>query len=253
MILAPSNTILTRAQAGYLVSNQAFGTWNGTATSANLVNALGAVPNTARAVNIYRNDWQGQQLLFPTLRQQYLDSTAPGGPGWGSTGSPTITLNAATDPAGTTLATKIVTTAVSYIYRFPTYGTPPQPSAGTLTEYVWLKGGAGGENFYVGCDQSGATDGLVNVVLTTSRARYPAIFAWSDVGSLDIVLAHIPAGVTIYAAFAQIEKASAPGSFIAGSVGTFPTLTDYTLSGTTVNLAQAPTSTATTNATFYAT
>ena len=41
--------------AGYLVDNQQFGTWNGTATSADLVNQNGKIPNSARAVNITLN------------------------------------------------------------------------------------------------------------------------------------------------------------------------------------------------------
>ena len=80
---------------------------------------------------------------------------------------------------------------------------------------------------------------------TTSWARYPSTFAWNDTGYLNITL-YLHAGVTVYAAFGQIEASAVPGSFIQGSVGSFPTLTDYTLSGATVNLAQAPVSTATT-------
>ena len=68
MIQSQSNPALSYAQAGYLVNNQQFGAWNGTATSAGLVTQYGKTPNTARAVNIYRNDWQGNQLLYPTAR-----------------------------------------------------------------------------------------------------------------------------------------------------------------------------------------
>ena len=58
-----------------------------------------------------------------------------------------------------------------------------------------------------------------------------------------------------YAWGAQAEGNSggAPTAYIANSTIGSLTLTDYTLSGTTVNLAQAPASTAVTNATFYAT
>jgi len=253
VILAPSNGVLTNVQAGALTVNQPFGTWTGTNSSGILLNQYGAEPNTARAVNIWRTDWQGRQLLYPTLRQQYCDSVNPGGPGWGTSGSPTVTLNAATDPAGTSRATKIVTSGPGSVYRFPTFGTPPQPSAGTITEYIWLRGAVGGETLSVGCDQSGATNGLLAVTLTIGWARYPVTFAWNDTGSIDITIIDYVGGKTFYAAFAQIEAANAPGSFIDGSIGTFPTLIDYTLAGTTVNLAQAPASTATTNATFYGT
>ena len=55
MIQTQSNLALSYAQAGYLVNNQQFGTWNGTATSAGLVTQYGKTPNTARAVNITLN------------------------------------------------------------------------------------------------------------------------------------------------------------------------------------------------------
>ena len=244
--LAPTTvTSVSVNNYNFTATAQLFGTWNGVTTSASLVDPFGHIPLSANVSAIHRTDWQGRQLLFPTLRQQYLDSAAPGGPGWGTTGSPTVTTDAATDPAGTSLATKIVTTAASDVYRFPTFGTPPQPSAGTITEYLWLKGAAGGEACHVGCDQPGATNGLAAATLTTSWARYASTFAWNDTGTLNIVLS-LPAGVTVYAAFGQIEVASVPGSFIQGSVGSFPTITDYTLTGTTVNLAQAPAATAVT-------
>ena len=72
MIQTQSNLALSYAQAGYLVNNQQFGTWNGTATSAGLVTQYGKTPNTARAVNIWRTDWQGRQLLYPTPRTNQL-------------------------------------------------------------------------------------------------------------------------------------------------------------------------------------
>ena len=278
MILAPSNTILTRAQAGYLVSNQAFGTWNGTATSANLVNALGVVPHTARAVNIYRTDWQGRQLLYPTARTNYyLNSNTMSSTG-GIAGA-TITSGAASPIASVEAFTLTAASAdFGGIARFYDSLAGVNGSfaavvkAGTAA-YAGLRvcsaaaSGAGSYNF-VNLSTLAVNNSVVfGFPLTaTSLAsgyillRQSGFIPVGDSGVVDIAITDNTGntevstlgGQTLIFCAPELETTLVGGSYIeTGSSAA--TLTDYTLSGTTVTLAQAPASTAVTNATFYAT
>ena len=284
MILAPSNTILTRAQAGYLVSNQAFGTWNGTATSANLVNALGVVPHTARAVNIYRTDWQGRQLLYPTPRTNKALSSQNFSTLWNYFAD-TLTPNAGPAPDGTTTLNEFtISTTSNYHVNVQNIACT---SGVTQAARVYLKPGTApyifariGDNtggyIYVVINQSGVVTGSgsqgswTNFSYTIAAAPNGTfeIGLQGNIASSTVVLttgftesatsssyAYVGNGTDTYSAWGWLYDQTTLaqlGAYIPTTSAPV-TLTDYTLSGTTVTLAQAPVSTAVTNATFYAT
>ena len=276
MIQSQSNPALSYAQAGYLVSNQQFGAWNGTATSAGLVTQYGKTPNTARAVNIYRTDWQGRQLLYPTARTNVQPYSNTFGINYQSQ-PVTVTDNVA-DPAGGTTATEFSWSTNPTVWNLTNfYGTSVPAGTyvgmqidlnlsgvpagvGILTCYVGESTSQGGllATFTTGASPSVSAGTLTpigngfyrwSVIFPVSATIPNLMWVWhgySTSGSLVLVnrMITIPS---------QYSESVFNGSYIPTPSTAPVTLTDYTLSGTTVNLAQAPASTATTNATFYAT
>ena len=288
MILAPSDTVLTRVQAGQLVDNVPFGTWNGTATAASLVNNYGSTPNAARGVNIWRTDWQGNQLLYPTPRTNQL-LTSILGTDWNlQNGSLT---SGQSSPDGGTNAVLYLDNSTNGPHNFYPYPRLVTPVIGQ--PYVFSQVIKNGGNNYamLAFDNSGEvqskgydlTTGLATsyVPATSPNFNYlgegiislgngwwwiwlcasanfdnttlnPAI--WQAPTIADLGGPYAGTGTGVVAFQAQLEIGTFPTSFINVPAGTGPvTLTDYTLTGTTVNLAQAPASTAITDATYYAT
>ena len=287
MIQTQSNLALSYAQAGYLVNNQQFGTWNGTATSAGLVTQYGKTPNTARAVNIYRTDWQGKQLLYPTPRTNFLGYSGQIGTVSWYYEYTSGTLNSTTAPDGTTTATLLTDTTAAANHGVQQSVTLP---AGLITESVYFKAGSlaycslqfiiGSGGAYVYFDLSGsgsisqapAAYGVFSLlgssaeIVALSGGWFRCSFTVENPssGSVEFFPQCQNAGTgpgyytgtgtgTIYVWGGQGEFSSAPTGYIPTPTSSPVTITDYTLTGTTVNLAQAPASTATTNATFYAT
>ncbi len=282
MILAPSNTILTRAQAGYLVSNQAFGTWNGTATSANLVNALGVVPNTARAVNIYRTDWQGQQLLYPTARTNdaYQSTLAAR---WVTVGA-TIGATGVLAPDGSSNAYTVTEDTSTGSHQWALVGMTVA-SASPYPVSAFVKRSSGVRNVHVGIyEPSGNTVAVINWDLDTltgadggssggaSTSGWYVTALGGGYYKVGAIAQNTQNSTNLQAYWKLLQGTSTSDyagdgtsgldffGFMCGAQGVYipttgapVTLTDYTLTGTTVTLAQAPASTAVTNATFYAT
>ena len=259
MIQAPSNTVLTRIQTGSLASNIAFGTWNGTATSASLINQYGATPNTARGVNIWRTDWQGRQLLYPTARTNYqLQSALAGSMVMVGTGPATVTHNVAFGGQTCDAVTYTSTTATGYAGSAFVGTSSPIPS-GQVTSYYYVglsRALTGSESVF--CYTTGSQGSDTSTSITASNSSnyvstlvrisilyanaispatlYPTIYLASPLSS----------NLTVYVYGCEMESGSSAGVLI--NTTTAPvTLTDYTLTGTTVSLAQAPAATATTD------
>lgn len=265
------NLALNQVQAGSLTVAKAWGSWTGTNTSGVLLNQFGAEPNTARAVNIYRSDWQGNQLLYPTARTNELEYSndltnavwvpqAFNGPVVPTvTAEPTIAA-----PDGSLGCTLLgfpgVTSGSTQVSRI--YQEMPIISSGiAVIPYLWMRTDTGTATVFYGCDSAtvGQTDTFAPANLTTSWQRFAAPFTM-DVSSGNLrflisqygLFAGTYTAFNVYAAFASLELGNVAGSYIPTTSAPV-TLTDYTMSGTTVNLAQAPASTAVTTATFYGT
>ena len=281
MIIAPSNTVLTRVQAGQLVNNVPFGTWNGTATAASLVNNYGSTPNAARGVNIWRTDWQGRQLLYPTARTNVLFYSLDLGNLYWGTANGTLAVGTI-KPDGTNPLYTL--TASSGGNRTQTNGTITIVAATRYTySFIAAPGSASyiGISYQDGVNAAGAIISLPGGVVSVTNASTGGNCSASYIalpGGLFLVSLSVTAGSAstvvgagvsdgstysgaIYPAatsgsmnfgYAQAEVGDIATSRI-NTTAAPVTLTDYTLSGITVNLAQAPASTAITDATYYAT
>ncbi|MHB1937618.1 MAG: phage head spike fiber domain-containing protein [Acidobacteriaceae bacterium] len=289
MSIAMPNLALNQVQAGSLTVAKAWGSWTGTNTSGVLLNQFGAEPNTARAVNIYRSDWQGNQLLYPTARTNYVLSsniasnwyTAAGTYGTASTTTPSGTGNAypfipdTTNGQHQAITHTSVGTANSTITFFADVA-PDGYGYAFLQVQFSTGGGANGRtyNLTTGAVTFGnSTFGTTNTISAESIVALPnGYFRITMTCALTAPISlnnngHVLVSATgtdsgnftgngtsaILIAEGQIAADQAIGSFIATPTTGVVTLTDYTLAGTTVNLAQAPASTAVTTATFYGT
>ena len=232
----------------YPASRVKFGTWNGSNVTGTLVDPYGNPISSASVSAIHRTDWQGRQLLYPTPRVNYVGGAQVGEPGWGTDSNTTVTLNAAVGPDGTTTATQIVTSSSGaggvYVFPHSVWSAVPNPPNGLVTESVWLKLVSGSAVVTVGCDQGGISP--KPFTLTTAWQRYPVTFDWTSASNIDLAIG-MGAATTILAAYAQIEASPMATAFYNPGTGLVTPITDYTLNGTTVNLAQAPASTDTTD------
>lgn len=273
-----------RRYGGRFVPLTQFGTWNGTATSAQLVDQFGNPVNSAQPSAIYRTDWQGQQLLYPTPRtnlawpsQQFAAFSA-------STG---VTVSDGyLAPDGSSNATLATCTSGNSIHTW--YDTS-SPTLGTGIIYFSLSVKNNSPTFYQYSGMSDNSTGVVSIVQAPNAGAISLVVdgTWTNCSIISkvseangytrvTVKATKNAGTTCglstalsnsavtrnttfagdgtstYAVFGLEVESAVPGVYIPTTSAPV-TLTDFTLNGTTVNLAQAPVSTATTNATFYAT
>ena len=256
-----------RRYGGRFVPLTQFGTWNGTATSAQLVDQFGNPVNSAQPTAIYRTDWQGQQLLYPTARTNVcLNSKAFTSASWYTTNL-TPADNVATAPDGSLTASTVTVNTVNGQHLI--YQTFSSLSAGTYPATLWCKYVS---QQYVSFRLDNGTLPYCVIDLTTGT-----VVAGSGVNVITgpngwwgfqttRTVGSPPSYMTLdfmdgasLADFSYTGNGTSQVQVWEGellSVGTFGipipttsapvTVTDYTLSGTTVNLAQAPASTATT-------
>lgn len=226
----------------YPVSAAAFGAWNGVLNSAPLKNNAGVLVPQAFVSAVHRTDWQGRQLLYPTARTQIIGNTDISTWPTYSLGALPIVTAAQTDPAGGTGAVEIALNGGSILQQVysSVYG-----AASANSFMIWAKGAAGGELLALGLNDQGATTNIGP--LTTSWAPYYVQNSASVGGNVAVGYAGATAQtVYVFAPMGQPVTAIA-GGYIPNTTNAALTLTDYTLAGTTVNLAQAPGATATTD------
>ena len=270
--LIPFN--FTPTQTPWAANAIPFGAWNGSATSAQLVDSRGNPISSASVSSIYRNDWQGNQLLYPTPRTNYAAITNNlAGSGWLTVGvSSVVASGTAPDGSSAFLVTQSTTLNNHKVGRLYTIAL----SAGDyLVLSFWVKNGTatqyiaqitfGGHYLFVffatpTSSPTWESDDLAFFAsLSAELLPYPAgwyrlsmIVQPAASGNLtdfwmcvnDIY--DTGTGLTSYFSDPQLELNSQSTAYIANA-GTAPlTITDYTLTGTTVNLAQAPAATAVT-------
>lgn len=272
--LIPFN--FTPTQTPWTANNIQFGTWNGTATSAQLVDSRGNPISSATVSSIYRNDWQGNQLLYPTPRTNYaLDTNNLLAASWTPTGLASLVASG-TAPDGNTawLATQDTTTNNHRVVNNFLVGV----GIGSFqTLSFWVKNGTASS--YVALMQYQGNAGYLFVTFSTPTGSPQWVGnSLPSFGTMNAALIPYPngwyrlvmtvrmvvadtlifagpcvdnpydtgTGLTAYFSDPQLELESAATSYIANAGTTPLTLTDYTLTGTTVNLAQAPAATAVT-------
>lgn len=252
-MLAPS----FRYNAGLIRANGTpFFTGDGSTSSAQLVDRHGNPISSAklkRVDAIYRTDWQGRQLLYPTARTNLLtQSEFPNGLSDSPLHSPNVTsVTGIVWPGGitTALALPISQSYTSYAYKNPN----PKPSTKyTLGVFVRMANGAAP---IFGTAGSTSFDGYLNIGGTTpaSAASYMTRFIGSDVYLVSTTLTTSASPAT-YAGVAKnsgspsntmtlsgyfLEEGDNLGSYIQTGAAA-RTVTDYTLSGSTVNFGETP-------------
>ena len=245
--LIPFN--FTPTQTPWTANNIQFGTWNGTATSAQLVDSRGNPISSATVSSIYRNDWQGNQLLYPTPRTNQLGTTliAAGTAylgSWGGYYSATV-QSGASAPDGSTNAVTCLPANASNPFGVNS-GTTGVLPVGNYASSIWIRTHTGTALFTV------APDDVGNYLTTTVGTTWTRVantflnYTATELRNFQCICQTVGAGP--FDVFApQTEISGQPATSYIYNGGTSPlTLTDYTLTGTTVNLAQAPAATAAT-------
>ena len=213
------------------VTNYQFGTGNGSTSAFTLTSQNG--PALAYMLtSLTRTDWQGTVPLSNTPNTNYvLYSNAQNNSSFYDMSGATLT-SGITDPAGGTQAFQLTATAANGFIEV----THPQlaPFNGTYTMSLWLKRVSGsGEVYATGFGAGFYPTGSWSV------AQYSGTIAASQ--PLYFYVALATSGDVVDIAFFQTEFSTTVNSFIPTAASPV-TVTDYSISGNTVNLGQIPVS-----------
>lgn len=261
-----------RYNAGLIRANGTpFFTGDGSANSATLLDRQGNPISSAklkRVDAIHRADWQGRQLLYPTARTNILlHSTDLSDAVWqvnGVTKSDAITLV----PGG--MAKRITTTGTASLCMYQSLnggtsggvqcvsalieiGSSDNATAPRIAIYNGTTGTIGALNLTVASGITSllgvAVDGGARKVANTGPNGGPVYWLWvaGNIGAAGQQIRHFiypspgVSGASLIAHGAQIENGSVPTSLIVTTTAA-RTVTDYTLSGSTVNFGEVPAS-----------
>lgn len=216
---------------------------------------IGVTPTVTPA--IYKSDWQGNQLQYSMPRTNLVSNgNTPGGTGWttafnGTGTAPTITLNYATGPDGTSgAATRLQANqgAGSTINDYSLVQSPSYTvvNGKTYIHSVWLKSNTG-SNQPVYMAQAGL--GAIAVTVTPAWSRFESLYTatangtWgASIGTCGTIC-QANNSLDILAVYEMVEVAQAglntPTSYIP-TTSAVVTVTDYTLAGNQLTFASAP-------------
>jgi hypothetical protein len=240
-------------------TNQTFAAGDDVTTAFTLARAWGGfiepIGACAGSPTIYRTDWQGQVQLYPTPRTNWIKSSQdPSTSDWtkgsGGTGSaPVVTTNYTTAPDGTTTGARVQFNhgAGTTAGDASQLSTSPVVQSGSVNwcHSVWMKTNDGStRSFHVSIAGAGA----IVAVITPTWQRFNVIYNGNGSFSLRIFYrGDLDANATadISAWGAQGEVGSAPTGYISTPSNVAVTVSDYSISGTTVILSSALAATAT--------
>ena len=214
-------------------SGTPFFTGDGTTTSAQLIDRHGNPISSSKLEKVssmHRTDWQGRQLLYPTARTNLcLQSDNPSAAPWAF-----YNVSGSANVVGNT-----ITFGASSIDRIICGKTAV--SATTYTASVTLSGSGSIRLFIV--DGAGSTGAPLNIALTSTPTRYVysrLLLNAGSLGSFGIYNGSAgAAGVSFTLHYAQFEVGAVSTSYISTTTSAV-TVTDYTLSGSTVNFGETP-------------
>lgn len=259
-MLGTFDTFLFTDPAFNAVTAEPFGTGDASTVAFQLIakyrNAGGPglaqlIQNLNGAPQIFRQDWQGNQLMYATPRTNLCtNGQTPGGTGWsastgGTATAPTITTGFAPGPDSVAArATRLqANQGAGATFSDFSLMTAPAYSAVNGSNYihsVWIKSNTGSsQTVYLA--HSGA--GAIAITATTSWQRFPCPWVASSTGPIN---PHIgtrgticPGGnvLDILVAYEQLELVAGgittPTSYI-NTTSAQVTFTDYTLGPTAI-------------------
>lgn len=118
------------------------------------------VTEPAPGVQIYRKDWQGNQLMYSTPRTNLaFNSGAMSGTGWAATGS-TVAVNSTIAPDGTTTATKVTEDTSTGFHQVNTANSLPIADNALAVFSVFAKAG---------------TDNILWLQINTKAPNFPKV------------------------------------------------------------------------------
>jgi hypothetical protein len=224
---APINTTIA-------VTAAALGTGDGATTTFTIVE-----PTVPTVTAVYRNDWQGNQLLYPTPRYNGTYwSESPHN--WAGTTGISYVTGAIAGPRPGSLADSISYNGSGTVNAFRVLFPNANVGAGPATASIWLK--AGSATTVV------LQDGLGNSVTCNLTTTWQRFSLSAVVASYYNLLLYQPLGVntafTIYADCYQVERGSVATAYLPatgpfGSSGA-ASVTDYTVSGYVVSFGEVP-------------
>lgn len=249
-MLAPS----FRYNAGLIRANGTpFFTGDGSTSSAQLVDRHGNPVSSAklkRVDAIHRTDWQGRQLLYPTARTNVMtQSEFPNGLVDTSThgGNASAASGLAWNGGITTGIAFTSNSASSYAYKNSTLGSTPA----TVTFSCVIKMDDGGVPVISGITTTGDCSFVLNnapqsadTIIPLAGGLYRCSRTIAYTGSnayVGVVKYTTQSARTFVVSAYDLKVAPALSSYIKTGT-TAATVTDYTLSGSTVNFGQVPAS-----------
>jgi hypothetical protein len=247
-------------------------TGNGSVSSGQLVDQFGNPISAAIAPEIFRTDWQGRQLLYPTARTNLVYPSQQFAAGAVKTGCAVVDGSLAPDgSSNASLSTCDTSTGFHTWYLSGSYAYPDV----VLYFDIYVKNNS--LNYYAFVGISDNATGVASFVVSPAGAVTVAEDGnWTGITILGSTSApngftRISAsaiknsgtsislscsfsnsatirntsftgdGTSSFEIFALETESAVPGVYIPTTTAPV-TLTDYTLAGTTVNLAQAPAS-----------
>lgn len=244
----------------FAVTNQLFGTGDASTLAFQLVRTLGgfAEPVYAPAsAAISRRDWQGNQMLYPAARTNYVwpsNNLASGN--WNTTTGATLAAGSNLAPDGSSSAGTLSYSGSGTVGNYRAYITPTgalaTPALGqSATVSIWVRAAS------TVTLRLWANLGVpVPMNVTTSWQRFSVtVVGDGSTGLQLLVMSDVAsnAAFTVQMWGAQAENNVAPGSYIPTTTAPV-SVTDYTLDGAgLVTLAAAPrvAATLTWTGTFY--
>lgn len=220
-------------------------TGNGSVSSGQLVDQFGNPISAAIAPEIFRTDWQGDQLLYPTARTNYAENgNAPG-----TDGTFTAASSSAVSPPASGIPVYASTCATSSTGANFGYISISLGANQVYSCRVWIYIPSTWASGPIRVDLEGAVlapnDVYANMALTNQWQPLLISGQANSSGGLCFVVLRdggtSVVGNVAYISAYELEQTASPGIYIPTT--TVPvTQTDYALTGTTVNLAQAPAS-----------
>lgn len=248
----------------FVATNAQFGTGNGSATSFQL--SVGGIPvyNNIVVSSIYRNDWQGNQLLYSAARTNVITASQDlSSASWGKNNAPTITTDVAIAPDGTMTADLLSMSSNASCGVFKNNVLTGLSVGSPVYFTAFLKFGSGSGQQQIRYEGAAFTPNLAIVVNTqtgaiisqsagVSSATVTALpqAGWFMVQALALANAAGAANLTLYAGTTATTAnyvwgcmvSQTPGAYIPTTTSAV-TITDYALgSNGIVSFGQTPVS-----------